>query len=285
VIDSRVVIRTKSGILSFATTNYKRIYERTPVPDSQQLIIDSVNSLIDEYQKEHSSTITLEDCGQFKSELLQYIKSGPQQQSPPTHEPPPLDVPTLCIRLWTSPKNLKGKEFCGILNHSIRTDREELVKPAVIISRGINVQCVTRKNFTSPVWPEDNLTYRGGGLPLQHRSFYTEGKKYRAPMFLATSTKKYVALNLFCSRVMAPCEPVLWRFYFHPDFKCVHVNYLDKSLIENEEEFLFSAYSVFEVRKVEWKENPTWMTSHIIELYVSPDNLLEQEDLPLAPWC
>jgi len=267
------LIREYDQLPTFSNSNYKRLYNQTPVPDQIKEILDSAYCLIEEYQKENSLTISPDECVLFRESLLNSIQNYET-----------LDVPTLSIKLWTSHICLKGKEFCGILNHAIRTDKADLLKHAVIISRGINVQCVIRKKIC-PVWPEDNITYRGGGLPQQHRFFYEPNKKYRAPMFLATSTKKYVALNMFCSRVAAPCEPVLWQFHFHPDFKCVHVNYLDKSLIEGEEEFLFSAYSVFTVKQVEWRDSPTWVNAHVINLEVAPDNILEPEDLPLAPWC
>jgi len=282
ILDKKNDLMTKRGeydqLPTFSNSHYKKLYNQTPIPDQNKIILESADSLIEAYQKEYAHAISLEDCILFRESLHRSLELTLSQSQDP------LDVPTLSIKLWTSNINLKGKEFCGILNHAIRSDKPELLKHAVIISRGINVQCVIRKKI-APAWPDDNITYRGGGLPQQYRSFYEPKKTYRAPMFIATSTKKHVALNMFCSRVTAPCEPVLWKFHFHPDCKCVHVNYLDKSLIEGEEEFLFSAYSVFTVMQVDWKESPTWINAHVIDLAVSPDNLLEKEDLPLAPWC
>jgi len=65
----------------------------------------------------------------------------------------------------------------------------------------------------------------------------------------------------------------------------VNVNYLAKTNCPGEEEFLFSAYSVFTVEKYTWKDKPTWQNPHEIYLKVAPDNMLEPADLPSAPWC
>ena len=67
-----------------------------------------------------------------------------------------------------------------------------------------------------------------------------------------------------------------------------HVSYISNSHIMDangqprEAEYLFAPYSVFSVRRVTrgTSANPT----HVIELDPEPDNALEPEDLPLAPW-
>ena len=41
----------------------------------------------------------------------------------------------------------------------------------------------TEDNFS---YPPNSRTYRGGGLPDEHKAFFTEGKKYRVPGFLAS---------------------------------------------------------------------------------------------------
>ena len=53
--------------------------------------------------------------------------------------------------------------------------------------------------------------------------------------------------------------------------------------VKGEEEYLFTAYSVFTVIKPpRWGAKPTdW---HEIHLQAALDNKLEDEDLPLAPW-
>jgi len=56
--------------------------------------------------------------------------------------------------------------------------------------------------------------------------------------------------------------------------------------VDGEDEFLFTAYSVFTVQSVNWKEAATWQEPNEIHLYPAPDNNIpHSEDLPLAPWC
>ena len=67
--------------------------------------------------------------------------------------------------------------------------------------------------------------------------------------------------------------------------KCVHVNLVRRRVagLGSEQEYLFAPYSVFTVKQATWrsgsKEDP-----HVIELLAAPDNKLEPEGLPLAPW-
>jgi hypothetical protein len=43
------------------------------------------------------------------------------------------------------------------------------------------------------MWHDVAMMHRGGALPVQHLSFFTEGKKFRVPMVLATSFEEDVA--------------------------------------------------------------------------------------------
>ena len=53
--------------------------------------------------------------------------------------------------------------------------------------------------------------------------------------------------------------------------------------------FLYSPYSVFVVRRVEWHASPMVneyiAQFHTIDVDVTPDNKREPTNLPLAPWC
>mmetsp|Transcript_82735 Transcript_82735/g.221879 ORF Transcript_82735/g.221879 Transcript_82735/m.221879 type:complete len:109 (-) Transcript_82735:349-675(-) len=70
-----------------------------------------------------------------------------------------------------------------------------------------------------------------------------------------------------------------------PSRRCKQVNYVAHSnLGDQEQEFLFAPYSVFTVRQVEWSPRPTYVTPHRIVLAAARDNLVEPEDLPVAPW-
>ena len=55
--------------------------------------------------------------------------------------------------------------------------------------------------------------------------------------------------------------------------------------MQGEDEFLFSAYSAFEVVRVHWSPTPqNRLLPHEITLRAFPDNLTVPEDMPLAPW-
>jgi ankyrin repeat protein len=114
-----------------------------------------------------------------------------------------------------------------------------------------------------------------------HRSFFTKGKKFRQPAYLATSFSVSVA-NVFISRSGMPSK-VRWTIRIDPDHKCKHVNLVDKSNIQGEQEYLFVPYSAFTVLSVAWKAGTT-AELHEIELLAAVDNRQEPEDLPLAPW-
>jgi len=143
-------------------------------------------------------------------------------------------------------------------------------------------------------------TSDGTALPRCHRSFFTVGKMYRAPMYLSTSSDDEVAEH-FLARLPQPSgnqqppyqEPVQWIFHFDPVKRCKHVNFLDKNdgTVGEENEFLFVPYSVFTVRRVEWVDSPAVNEFvhrfHRIEVDVAPDNTKvdKQLTLPLAPWA
>ena len=56
-----------------------------------------------------------------------------------------------------------------------------------------------------------------------------------------------------------------------------------------EEEFLYSPYSTFTVREVQWHPEPIFngfvSKIHYIDVDVASDNKSQPLDLPLAPWC
>ena len=99
-------------------------------------------------------------------------------------------------------------------------------------------------------------------MPIQCRDFFIAGKRYRAPMFVATSFDELVAESFMrrldpASEEQSPPhqEPILWTFHFDESLpenrRCVHVNFIDKNdgTVGNEDEFLFAPYSAFTVRR------------------------------------
>ena len=76
--------------------------------------------------------------------------------------------------------------------------------------------------------------------------------------------------------------------------RCKHVNFVKHSLVAGESEYLFTAYSIFTVRRVTWGGGGE---PHRIELDAASDNSVDAEGgdgrwatpagserLPLAPW-
>ena len=104
-------------------------------------------------------------------------------------------VQVAATRIWTSTQKLQGAgvdkafnvEFCSLINRALRDDAADVMPHLVIIVRAINALCIVRRESSSLKFPPDDVSHRGGALPLQHHSFFTVGMKYRVPMYLATS--------------------------------------------------------------------------------------------------
>ena len=72
-------------------------------------------------------------------------------------------------RRWTSALQLRGREFCFILNACVRDDRKEVVTPLAKVTRGINKLCVTAGGGAVAVHPPENVCLRGGGFDDRFR--------------------------------------------------------------------------------------------------------------------
>jgi len=194
------------------------------------------------------------------------------------------EIQNACMRLWTSALTIntievsKKKEFCSILNDAIINDVEDCMKDVAYVVRAITKLCVgIRQNSNLFKWPTNNILYRGSSLPSCHESFFTVGTKYRCPSFLATSENKSICDNFLDKARDKGENPVMWYFHLDPINKCCHANYVFKSHYQNEKEFLFNPYSVFQVISTDWIRREI----HISVMY---DNTEHPEDLPLAPW-
>jgi hypothetical protein len=102
------------------------------------------------------------------------------------------------VLVWTSAKRLTLQpgttiEFCSLLNRILREHDPDLLPSACVVVRGINLLCVMRRDETKLLYPPGGESHRGGGLPLHHLPFFVVGKKFRVPMFLATSFDEDVA--------------------------------------------------------------------------------------------
>jgi hypothetical protein len=193
--------------------------------------------------------------------------------------------------------NGRTTEFCSILNRILRDLDEVLLPSACIIVRGINALCVMRRDPLKLKYPPNGVSFRGGCLPPEHvvqvngkpSPFFVKGKKYRVPMFLASSFKHHVAENFSVLAHHRKENPVIWSIKVDPRgqhellHRCKHVNHLAKSNVDGEDEFLFAPYSVFTVESVALPDATRWYTSIVI--VASLDNKEEPEDLPIAPWA
>jgi hypothetical protein len=120
------------------------------------------------------------------------------------------------------------------------------------------------------------------------RAFFVPGRKYRVAQFLATSFERTVTANFIQRAEMGGLvnARVQWRVELHPDRGCAHVNLVTQTHVAGESEYLFTAFSAFEVVWVYWSPAPQDpATPHEITIRASADNREEREDLPLAPWC
>ena len=193
------------------------------------------------------------------------------------------------------------KEFCSLLSAAIRDDNERLSTPTAMIARGINAMCVEGRTAVALAFPAEGTTYRGGGFDDSFRGFFAVGTCFRQPCFLATSFAESKA-EFFRQKAQAQgFQTVIWVVRVDPagegdtSKRCKHVNFVEHSLVPGEQEYLFTAYSIFTVRSVTWGAGGA---PHRIELDAASDNQAAaeggqgrwatpagSEGLPLAPWA
>jgi hypothetical protein len=186
------------------------------------------------------------------------------------------EIQVAATRIWTSTQKLQGAgldkafnvEFCSLLNRALREDDADLMPHLVVVVRAINALCIVRRESASLKFPPNSESHRGGALPAQHHAFFTQGKKYRVPMYLATSFSEDKAYEFWCVLPPALCAvsalppfshavryrqfaagqvPVHWVIHFDPRgehslrYRCKNVNLVEKTVkgVEDELEFLF----------------------------------------------
>ena len=155
------------------------------------------------------------------------------------------------------------RELAFIINALLRIDDATAAPHLAVIVRAINTLLVTRRgDIQSLRFPPNGVTYRGGGLPDQHRSFFRPGMKYRVPGFLATSFSELVA-GKFMAWADGRGEPcVLWVVRVDAggeqaqQKRCLHVNYVTRSNVADEDEYLFAPYAPFTVVSVSRRLHP-----------------------------
>ena len=223
----------------------------------------------------------------------------------------------MCERLWTSPEPLKlpgGKDraLFQILNEIIREDdhsyegvqaegippHPQLLAPATafLCMLQYHLNAGRRKTKAHTKWPDGensdtkDTVYRGSGLPSEHQAFFRNlsgtGRWYRVPHSLASSFFRAKAYD-FMGYQPDEQPKAEWTITFDKTRRCPHVNYLDRTEVPGEEEFLFSAYSAFKV--VEFRppasgDGRDRNDPFRITLEAHYDNSMAPENVPSAPW-
>eukprot|EP00729_Bicosta_minor_P005202 gene5202-26196_t len=289
--------------------NILQIYSSTPVPAEYMELLNALDELL----KAHcvANGLDLKYARQFHMALLKEATSAASSVAQMLTQ-----VPAAAQRMWTSAQKFRNTtELCSIINGAIRSDAEALVRPAAKLARGINQLCIARRSeidicsdsgggdassndgTVALKFPPSGLTYRGAILPTCHVAFYTVGKQYRIPGYLATSFAEKVAKS-FSKRAWQAEKnsasgeqpAIIWVVQVDPageddeEELCQNANYIANTLVPGEDEYLFVPYSAFTVTKVELSPTPNYKKPHRIYIEAAGDSLLEPEDLPLAPW-
>lgn len=199
---------------SFDTSNFKRFYDAAAVPYFQHEVFVFVTDLV--RGKCARSGIS------FDTEGRAFVKKLTEQLLDVASKAELLnEVQGLAVRLWTSAARLDNQfELCAIVNEVLRNDSEQQMLPAAGLTRAINTLCVKRGNLPQVTWPANYTTWRGGGLPNEHRPFFSPGTKYRVPMFLATSFDESTAYQ-FAERAADSGLPPVSKHYAHQSNHCM----------------------------------------------------------------
>ena len=90
----------------------------------------------------------------------------------------------------------------GLINQSLRENHSAagLAWRLAAVVRAINAVREIRgrkrkRSADANRFPPGGVTYRGGGFDSQYRGFFSVGKKYRVPGFLATSFDQSIAIK------------------------------------------------------------------------------------------
>jgi hypothetical protein len=188
------------------SSNFRREHAAAECPELQHQLFSSMHSLIGDM------------CTLHKQPAAAGKELFVRLQGESFENPKELlsEIQVAASRIWTSTQKLQGAgvdkafnvEFCSLLNRALRDDDAQLMPHLVVIVRAINALCIVRRESASLKFPPNAMSHRGGALPQQHHHFFTVGKKYRVPMYLATSFSEDKAYEFWC---LALCFPPLFR--------------------------------------------------------------------------
>ena len=127
-----------------------------------------------------------------------------------------------------------------------------------VFTRAVNTLLVSERKHAGVLvkFPSRGKTYRGGGIPDHFRAFFDQHKTFCVAGFLATSFSREKAEEFMCfaDQRGEPC--VMWEVQVDPAGersaarRCLHVNYVTRSNVPGEDEYLFAPYSPFTVKEV-----------------------------------
>ena len=278
---------------TFATSNFKRCYEGAQAPMFQHRLLAAVHDMLKLFVRRISPALDLRQLDEGTNAFMKDIQGEAFRHNEVLEK----DVGAAAEYLWTSAKThavIDYKQLYSVINAVIRDDVAEEVQTAVVFCRAINTRRVRRinKGADDMSYPRNGETWRGGGFRSEHRVFFERilGNKYRVPGFLATSTERWIAEKFadeaYEDNGAHPC--VIWRVTFdprgehQPQYRVRHMTFVSKSLIKDEQEYLFAPYSVFTLVSTQW--SPIRNKPHEITILASHDNKREDENLPLVPW-
>ena len=148
---------------------------------------------------------------------------------------------------------------------------------AVMITRALN------KHVVQSGTPGNQQSFRGTSIPSAELAFFTvAGRKYRAPMFIASSFDKHIATGFMnrSKQKVPENEPVM--FTFNVPAECKHVNRLEGL---DEQEYLFTTYTGFMIsspcRSVIGADGASY---HEVIIDVALDNKAFPSDADLCKW-
>jgi len=271
------------------TSNFKAAYAQTQEATEDYTLLAAMDAFLTGYFRANGWP------DQEAKQFIKLLREEGHKASDQVFMEGLSDVGGFAQRMWSSATPGHGREFCSMVNDAIRGDDSSLMQHLAVFARTMNAGLITRRTLDVVPWPPKSETYRGAILPERHLQFYIRmtGHKYRVPGFLATSFSEDVA-DEFAMRAWQSVEgkdpAVRYVIRVHPEGatrkvrRCQHVSLIRKSNKPKEEEFLFVPYSTFKVLKVTTSPTPNYLTPNVVELESSIDNMIEPEDLPLAPW-
>jgi hypothetical protein len=173
------------------------------------------------------------------------------------------------------------------------TEGDDLAAPGPMLEPATIVACMlelgltsARRGYVANLWPmgvgvtrydqgrstEADTTFRGSGIPqdflpffrIMHERYQSNSIDgwYRVPFPLASSFQDATAQRVGIERAEGRLDPsgkvvdlVMWRIQMDARRRCKHANFLTNNVTEFE--FLFAAYSCFQVRSIAFNPFPT----------------------------